>query len=247
MVFLDDSKFEQEEVKRNLPDVEVLNVSNVNDFIPAIEDSGLFFLDKETKEDKKKTLQYKIIQKAQNLKLKVKSQDEYLKKLKMILYISRLNQNNFDRSLQLINKVNQFNLTNIRFDNRELTNFLKKKENIGFIARLKDKFGDNGLTALVMGKSITNKKYEIINFLLSCRILGRNVEKSLLSFFLNYLKKQGVSEVEGKFNKTKKNIQCKDFYILNGFTKIGNKYSITLNRQILKNNTQHIIIKNEKN
>ena len=88
----------------------------------------------------------------------------------MQLIISKVDANTFDRSLQLINKVNQFNLINNRFDNLRLSNFLKNKSNITLIARLKDKFGDHGLTALIMSRQISEKKYELVNYLMSCRI-----------------------------------------------------------------------------
>lgn len=247
LVFIDDSKFEQEEVKKSLPDVEVLPVSNVSDFISCIEDSGFFYLDKETKEDQKKILQYKIIKKAQNLKFKVKSYNEYLKKLKMQLIISKVDANTFDRSLQLINKVNQFNLINNRFDNLRLSNFLKNKSNITLIARLKDKFGDHGLTALIMSRQISEKKYELVNYLMSCRILGRNVEKTFMNFFLNFLNKNNIHELEGKFVKSKKNIQCKNFYLENNFVKKKDKYIALLNKNKIKDNVKYIDIKYEKN
>ena len=211
IVFIDDSKFEQEEVKKNLPAVEVLSVSNVNDFITSIEDSGFFFLDKETKEDQKKIHQYKIIKKAQKLKFKIKSHDEYLKKLNMSLIISRVDKNTFDRSMQLINKVNQFNLTNVRFDNNELANFIKNKKNIILIARLKDKFGDHGHTALILSKPISKKSYYLVNFLMSCRILGRKVETAFMIYFLNYLKENRINELQGKYIKSKKIFSVKIF------------------------------------
>ena len=247
LVFIDDSKFEQEEVKKNLPTVEVLSVSNINDFIPSIEDSGFFFLDKETKEDQKKIQQYKIIKKAQNLKFKVKSQDEYLKKLNMSLIISKVDKNTFDRSLQLINKVNQFNLTNIRFDNLKLSSFIKNKKNITLIARLKDKFGDHGLTALIMSKPISDKSHYLVNFLMSCRILGRNVEKAFMNYFLNYLKKNKINELQGKYIKSKKNVQCKNFLLENNFLKKNDKYVVLLNNHENKDNINYINIKYEKN
>lgn len=247
LVFIDDSKFEQEEVKKNLPRVEVLSVSNINDFIPSIEDSGFFFLDKETKEDQKKIQQYKIIKKAQNLKFKVKSHDEYLKKLNMSLIISKVDKNTFERSLQLINKVNQFNLTNIRFDNLKLSSFIKNKKNITLIARLKDKFGDHGLTALIMSKPISDKSHYLVNFLMSCRILGRNVEKAFMIYFLNYLKKNKINELQGKYIKSKKNAQCKNFLLENNFLKKNDKYVMFLKNHENNDNINYINIKYEKN
>ena len=83
----------------------------------------------------------------------------------MKLEMQSINKINFDRSVQMINKTNQFNLTTKRYSSAELKNFLSNKENLGFVARLEDKFGSHGL-ALAMIKIVDkNKKiYFLENF-----------------------------------------------------------------------------------
>ena len=90
----------------------------------------------------------------------MKSDDinEFYSKLSMKLEMQSINKINFDRSVQMINKTNQFNLTTKRYSSAELKNFLSNKENLGFVARLEDKFGDHGLTALAMIKIVDKNK-----------------------------------------------------------------------------------------
>ena len=126
----------------------------------------------------------------------------------MKLEISNINKYNFDRSVQLTNKTNQFNLTTKRYNNSELESFLKSKDQISLVARLKDKFGDHGITALVMAKRKNKKIWTIDTFLLSCRILGRKVENILLYELLKKLKQKKANIIDGIYIITNKNLQC---------------------------------------
>ena len=114
------------------------------------------------------------------------------------------------------------------------------------MARLKDKFGDHGITALVISKKKKNKIWTIDTFLLSCRILGRKVEDFLLYEMLGKLKNKGIDFVEGIYIKTKRNSQCKHFYKDNNFAeKKGNKYLLNL-KNLKKKENNFFKIKYEK-
>ena len=100
------------------------------------------------------------------------------------------------------------------------------------MAKLKDKFGDHGLTALAMARQKEGGKniFVLDNFLLSCRILGRNVENVLLNALLIKLKKMKVDYLEANYIRTNKNEICKNFLNENKFLKIKNKYIFNLNK-----------------
>ena len=85
----------------------------------------------------------------ENLKIKIKSNLEWLKELKINLNVEKLNDINFDRSLQLLNKTNQMNLKTNRYSDRSLKNYLKKKNNYMFAFEVTDKFGSSGITCIV--------------------------------------------------------------------------------------------------
>lgn len=232
IVFFDDSHFEREQMKKFNSEVNVIETpKDVDSYILSIEDTGYFNQRFQTKEDNKKLYQYKIIEKANNFKRQQKDLNTFFTKLSMKMEISKINEINFERSVQMINKTNQFNLTTKRYNPIELKKFLSKKNQISLIAKLKDKFGDHGLTALVMAKQKEGSKniFVLDNFLLSCRILGRNVENVLLNELLTKLKKKKVVSLEAHYIKTNKNEICKNFLSENKFLKIKNKYIFNLN------------------
>ena len=238
MVFFDDSIFEREQMKKFNPTVNVIETpKDPENFIQAIENSSFFYQTSLTDEDKKKKYQYEILKKVNKFKAKTKNINDFLKDLSMTLEITNINKFNFERSVQLTNKVNQFNLTTKRYSSSELQQFLKSKNQISLLVRLKDKFGDHGLTALAMAKKVNSKTWIIDNFLLSCRILGRGVENVLLYELLKKLKKKKVNIVKGNYIKTKKNQQCKDFFIKNSFIKKDRAYICELNKLRKLNNS----------
>jgi FkbH-like protein len=238
MVFFDDSIFEREQMKKFNPTVNVIETpKDPENFIQAIENSSFFYQTSLTDEDKKKKYQYEILKKVNKFKAKTKNINDFLKDLSMTIEITNINKFNFERSVQLTNKVNQFNLTTKRYSSSELQQFLKSKNQISLLVRLKDKFGDHGFTALAMAKKVNSKTWIIDNFLLSCRILGRGVENVLLYELLKKLKKKKVNIVKGNYIKTKKNQQCKDFFIKNSFIKKDRAYICELNKLRKLNNS----------
>ena len=144
--------------------------------------------------------------------------DEYLKNLKMKIFLSNVNNKNFDRSVQMLNKINQFNLTTKRYSASEFKNYLKNNKNYTLVLRVIDKFGDHGnvglVTCIIKGKNLI-----IDNFVLSCRILGRKIENLVLREIETFAKQKKIEKIIGVYKKSMKNSQCKDFYIKNNFEK----------------------------
>ena len=236
LVFMDDSKFEREQMKNLNPDVCVIETpKDPKDYIKAIDDTGFFYLNSNlTKEDLKKRNQYYIMKKADVLKKSSKNIDEYLKKLNMTLTISKVNNVNFSRCVQMLNKTNQFNFTTQRFTDATFKKYLENDKIKTMVISLKDKFGDHGITGLLTAK-ITKDSLILDNFLLSCRILGRKVEDCIIYEALNTAIKYKLNYLEGVYKKTTKNTQCENFYIRNGFIKKSNtQYILNTNNPKFK-------------
>jgi FkbH-like protein len=236
LVFMDDSKFEREQMKNFNPDVCVIETpKDPKDYIKAIDDTGFFYLNSNlTKEDLKKRNQYYIMKKADVLKKSSKNIDEYLKKLNMTLTISKVNNVNFTRCVQMLNKTNQFNFTTQRFTDATFKKYLENDKIKTMVISLKDKFGDHGITGLLTAK-ITKVSLILDNFLLSCRILGRKVEDCIIYEALNTAIKYKLKYLVGVYKKTTKNIQCENFYIRNGFIKKSNtQYILNTNNAKFK-------------
>lgn len=222
IVFFDDSKFERDQMKKFNPEINVIEVpDDPHNYINALEDSAYFYSNKDlTSEDLKKKKQYEMIGKAKSFKDNFSDDDidEYLKNLKMKIFLSNVNNKNFDRSVQMLNKINQFNLTTKRYSASEFKNYLKNNKNYTLVLRVIDKFGDHGnvglVTCIIKGKNLI-----IDNFVLSCRILGRKIENLVLREIETFAKQKKIEKIIGVYKKSMKNSQCKDFYIKNNFEK----------------------------
>jgi FkbH-like protein len=210
IVFFDDSEMERMLIKKTLPEVNLINVpKDPSLYIEALEESGYFDDLKNTKEDFNKTKKYKIIEKYKKFKSKFFDESEFLKELKMTAVISSIKKNNFDRCLQMTNKVNQFNLTTKRYDEQKLFDFIKKNC-VSSVIKVMDRFGDYGITGLAIAKRENQQIWKIDTFLMSCRIIGRNIENVLISDLIDKIKKKNGIFIIGKYYKTKNNILCKD-------------------------------------
>ena len=77
---------------------------------------------------------------------------EYLDSLEMTAEIERFKPIYLDRIAQLTNKTNQFNLTTRRYTLAEMEAISQDPAYIGIYGKLSDRFGDNGLISIVLGR-----------------------------------------------------------------------------------------------
>jgi FkbH-like protein len=243
MVFIDDNPVERELIKSILPEVAVPDFPKspyeLKKYFRFIYEA-YFQIYALTEEDKNKSFQYKSNVQRELLKKKVNSVEDYLKSLETQIIIYKANDFNIVRISQMSQKTNQFNLTNFRYTEGDIREFI----NSGYLilcAAVQDKFGDNGITAVSIIKiDKLNKTAYIDSFLLSCRILGRKIENCFLSYILNTLYDNGIKKVEARYLKTLKNTQVEDFYDKNGFTRISetsteSNYSVELENKFIHN------------
>jgi len=219
-VFLDDNDFEKNEVKKSLPEVEViLNFSPTrkdlySDVIDAMYEN--FFLTfKLTDEDKNRNKQYGIVKLRNSFKNTTSSFNDYLTSLEMKIHVSIMKDYQKDRVFQLINKTNQFNLTTKRISLEEFSN-LNQLDSPIFVANLKDKFSDEGLTFIMLTLLKENEVY-IENIIMSCRVMGRDLELSVFSLIEKFFFQDGYRKIYGNFIPSKKNSPVKNLYDRLGF------------------------------
>lgn len=219
IVFVDDNPVERENVK-TLEEVVVLDFPKSPHLMPqhfAKEFRKYFGIYKLTEDDLNKSNQYEYKAKSEELKNTTSSKDDFIKKLNIKIICEKMNDNNGDRIAQLINKSNQFNLTTKRYDKKTLENM---SDSLVLAIRVIDKFGDLGITGVAVARIIDTHKADIDTFLMSCRILGRDIEREFLKIVLNQLWIQGITEVTGEFIKSAKNAQVATFYSDNDFQKM---------------------------
>ena len=215
LVFVDDSPFEINLIREKLPDVTVLKVPKELYNYPKMlrNINGLFYNLSYTDEDKIKIKIYKDQEKRESAKKTFNDIDDYLSSLGLKMTIFKNDETFIPRMSQMTQKTNQFNLTTKRYTEIEIQNFINDPNVIVVAFSLSDNFGDNGLTGLSIIVLDENSKSSVIDSLLmSCRIIGRNVEFTFIDFIVNMLKEKSISVIESQYIKTSKNGQVKEFY-----------------------------------
>jgi len=201
-VFVDDDSLQRAMIQSLMPEVAVVPPQFLESF------SG-FTAFKVTEEDARRGQMYVEDRQRRESQGSFENLDEFLSQLKMEVAIVSVDENNLSRVSQLTQKTNQFNLTTHRYSEEEIKKFLQIGGKV-WALKVRDKFGDYGLTGVVMAES-QGHFWRIDNLLLSCRVLGRGVENALMAYILEQAKKHGASVVRGEYISTKKNKPCENF------------------------------------
>jgi FkbH-like protein len=219
LVFVDDNPFERNLVRQELPMVAVPEVSDdPADYPVALSDAGYFEGLAVTDEDRERTSQYQGNKARDALKTSATDLPAYLRGLEMRLIVREFDRIGLQRIVQLINKSNQFNLTTRRYTDEDVIAIMTDPAAFGLQLRLVDRFGDNGVIAIVIGRLQPNKDLQIDTWLMSCRVLGRQVEATTLNVISLAARKLGARRLIGEYIPTKKNGMVKDHYAKLGFT-----------------------------
>ena len=217
IVFLDDNPAEREIVRESLKTVAVPEMGNdVLNYIEYIDRNGYFEVINLSKEDLERNKYYEANKEREKEKSSFTNYEDFLKSLEMKADINFAKPLYFERIAQLTNKTNQFNLTTKRYSLAEIEKISVSKEDILFYGRLQDKFGDNGLISIISGKK-EEKILHIELWLMSCRVLKRDMEKAMFDFLIKYCKENDIEKIYGYYYKTAKNNMVKDFYKELGF------------------------------
>ncbi len=223
MVFLDDNPAERSEVKRELPMVEVPefpeDVFELESFALAVYDS-FFRTDKVLAEDLTKSEMYIANAERSKLKASFSDIDSFLKSLDMTLAIGAVDEGTINRAAQMTQKTNQFNLTTKRYSDSDIIDMISNNNVRIYIGKVKDRFGDNGITNLCI-VNINGEKAEIDEFLMSCRVMERKIEYDFLRYIENDLLQSGIKTLIGRYIATPKNKPSAIFLEKYGFNKIN--------------------------
>jgi FkbH-like protein len=148
----------------------------------------------------------------------------YLKSLEMAMLARRIDKVDLPRSIQLINKTNQFNLTTLRRTDAELKALLSEERVVPLCVRLADRFGDNGLISVILArpdKVWRGDSLLIDTWVMSCRVLGRGVEAAALHVLARSAEAVGARALIGEYRPTAKNGLVKEHYPKLGFLPIS--------------------------
>jgi FkbH-like protein len=208
-IFVDDSDYECALVRRELPEVEVIQTPARPVEIPyCLDQVSRLELLSLTAEDLKKTELY--AQEGMRRQLRQKAEcngglEGYLASLEMVMTVGIDDPAPLKRLSQLTRKTNQFNLTTRRYDELHMRRLIDAADwMVGYFS-LKDVFGDSGIVGLALFELSEPAIAELDTFLMSGRVIGRKAESAFLNALLKRLAAEGVREVLADYLPTPKN------------------------------------------
>ena len=145
---------------------------------------------------------------------------DFLKSLNMVSEVKGFDKFNTPRVAQLSQRSNQFNLRTVRYTDADIEALANDPNVIDLSFTLEDKFGDNGLIAVIIMKPQDKETLFVDTWFMSCRVLKRGMENFTLNTMVEKAKVAGYKRIIGEYLPTVKNGMVKAHYPSLGFTKI---------------------------
>jgi FkbH-like protein len=219
VVFVDDSAIERGRVREALPEVLVPDWPQVPLLYPdALRALRCFDTAALTAEDRSRAGMY-AAERRRHQARDGQDPESWLATLGVRVEGEELSECNLPRSAQLLNKTNQFNLATRRLTAAELTEWARQGNRV-WTFRVRDRFGDSGLAALA-SLALDGARAEIVDFVLSCRVMGRRVEETMLAWLVRCARAAGARELSATFRPTERNRPCLEFWQRSGFSSEG--------------------------
>ncbi len=204
-IFIDDNEKECYEMMINNPQVLTLKLPEDPKQIPMfLKHIWAFDKEKVTEEDKNRTKLYQVEKQRQEVQRSSTTLEGFLKELNLKVYINEVVEDEISRVTQLTQRTNQFNLSTIRRTEADIEDIMKNPHMKCLAIQVEDRFGDYGLTGVVIMEIKENVAF-LDTFLLSCRVLGRQAEAAILTTIGRYCREKGITKIEADFYPTKKN------------------------------------------
>lgn len=218
LFFVDDSDFECNLVRQQMPEVQVLQLPKdrpgENRWLLAA--CGAFDLPYLTEEDRQRGALYQ----AENIRSLARTEttdlDAYCRSLGMALEIGYADAFTIPRIAQQTQKTNQFNLTTRRYTEADIARFSESADHDVLWLKVTDKFGDMG----IVGSCVVSYQGDaamVDTLLMSCRALGRGVEARFVSVVMHLARQRGARYMLGQYIATAKNAQVAGFFVSLGF------------------------------
>jgi FkbH-like protein len=206
MVFLDDNPFERNIVRENIKGITVPELpEDPADYLEYLYGLNLFETASYSSADKDRTKQYQVEAQRVSLSKTFTNEADFLKSLDMVSVVSGFTKFNTPRVAQLTQRSNQFNLRTVRYTDADIESFASDAEVIDLSFTLQDKFGDNGLIAVIIMKPKDKETLFVDTWLMSCRVLKRGVENFTLNTMVEIAKSKGYKRIIGEYLPTPKN------------------------------------------
>lgn len=221
MVFLDDNPFERNMVRENIPDITVPELpEDPAEYLEYLYSLNLFETASYSNLDKDRTKQYQVEAQRVSLSKTFTNEADFLKSLNMVSVVSGFTKFNTPRVAQLSQRSNQFNLRTVRYTDADIEALAKDPDVIDLSFTLEDKFGDNGLIAVIIMKPLDMETLFVDTWFMSCRVLKRGMENFTLNTMVEKAKAAGYKKIMGEYLPTAKNKMVEHHFPDLGFKKI---------------------------
>jgi FkbH-like protein len=211
-VFLDDSPQEREQVRQILPQVYTPDLpKSPSDLASFVLSLACFETAALGREDLERTDMYQA-ERGRKEALEVGGDVEgWLRSLEIEVRVAPLGRENLARAAQLLNKTNQFNLSLRRMDEASFWGWATEPGNAAYVFNVSDRFGDSGLTGLA-SVSRNGSEARIVDFVMSCRVMGKKIEEALLSYTLSQAQAGGAARVTAPPVEGPRNAPVREFF-----------------------------------
>jgi FkbH-like protein len=218
LVFMDDNPAERAQVRQVLPQVAVPELpDDPSLFGRTLLAGGYFEAVAFSQEDRDRAAQYQANSERAAARVGARDLTSYLKSLDMVASFKPFDETGRARITQLINKSNQFNLTTRRYTEADIQTLEGNPDVMTMQIRLADRFGDNGIVSIIIGRR-EGQVMDIDTWLMSCRVLGRELEREVLNQMVLEARRRGLRSLSGCFRPSGRNEMVRNHYSGLGFS-----------------------------
>ncbi len=223
LVFVDDNPAERHIVKSQVPGAAVPEMTVPEHYIIDLDRAGYFEVTTLSKDDLARNEMYKANLQRMQQEASFSNYHDYLLSLEMKAEIKPFAPMYMARIAQLTNKSNQFNLTTLRCSQTDIERYAASSDYITLYGKLEDRFGDNGVVSVVFGHIDSDNAtlFHIDLWLMSCRVLKRDMELAMMDVLADTCLQRGITELRGYYYPTAKNKMVQGFYEMLGFHKLS--------------------------
>ncbi len=223
LVFVDDNRVERERIRQSLPMIAVPELpEDPALYVRCLADAGYFEAVAFTSEDRDRARQYAENAQRDTLFKLAQSLDEFLRGLEMSVVFGPFTAVDHLRIVQLINKTNQFNTTTRRYTSEEIASIANLPNALTLQFRLLDRIGDNGLVStMILRPTPDEDVLEIENWVMSCRVFGRQLEFEAMNIAVAAARARGVTALVADYFPTSKNNVISALFPTLGFASVS--------------------------
>jgi|GEM_PF-3569395 len=209
-IFIDDNPVECAEIQQNLPQVLTIQLPTEKNWPNILNNVWAFDGGEVTLTDINRSSLYKDQIARKFSEQKYTTLIEFINTLNIKVHIEEAKADTATRISQLSFRINQFNFNDNKFTKIDALNMIADDSCKVSTVRVADRFGNYGIVGLLLF-TISPKKLILRNLALSCRVLGKGIEHTVIKYIAKIAISNNCNEVVIEFCTTTRNLPAIDF------------------------------------